>query len=550
MTLHPQAVYLVPQETARVAHATFPRGSPFMRMRDGLGMIYDDHTFAALYPSQGQPAYSPFRLALTLVMQFAEHLSDRQAADAVRSRIDWKYALALELTDPGFDASVLSEFRTRIVVGSAEQYLLDTLLALFRDQGLLKARGTQRTDSTHVLAAVRDLNRRELVGETLRAALNSLAVVAPEWLTSVVPVSWYDRYAERCEEYRLPDAQAKRQQLAVQIGTDGFGLLSAITDPAAPTWLSDVPAVAVLRQVWAQQFVGPAPSVRWRTAEETPARGTMIASPYDPEARYGTKRNTEWVGYKVHITETCEPDAPLVVTQVTTTPGTTPDGSVLEQIQADLAAHEVTPNTHLVDTGYVDGEGIVRSAQTYRIALVGPVPPDTSWQARQKVGYAASDFQIDWSARRAVCPQGQVSTGWKAGPDRHDHAQVKISFPEAVCGSCAARPACTRATTAGREITVRPELEHTALQVARRQQQSAEWKATYNRRAGIEGSLSQGVRRCGLRRSRYIGLQKTHLQHGLTAVALNIVRVVQWLNEVPRAQTRRSAFARLAPAVR
>jgi transposase len=249
MTLRPQAVYLVPEETARVARVAFPRGSMFMRMRECLGMIYDDQTFAALYPVQGQPATSPFRLALTLVMQFAEHLSDRQAADAVCSRIDWKYALALELTDSGFDASVLSEFRTRLIRGSAEQRLLDTLLTLFRDQGLLKARGTQRTDSTHVLAAVRDLNRLELVGETLRAALNSLAVVAPERLTAVVPAAWYDRHAERCEEYRLPDAAAKRQRLAVEIGTDGFALLAAIADPAAPAWLGDVPAVAVLYQV-------------------------------------------------------------------------------------------------------------------------------------------------------------------------------------------------------------------------------------------------------------------------------------------------------------
>lgn len=247
MTLHPQAVYLVPDETARVARAAFPQGSTFMHMRDCLGMIYDDQTFAALYPVQGQPTYSPFRLALTSVMQFAEHLSDRQAADAVRSRIDWKYALGLELTDPGFDASVLSEFRTRIVVGSAERHLLDTLLMLFRDQGLLKARGTQRTDSTHVLAAVRDLNRLELVGETLRTALNNLAVVAPDWLTTVVPASWYDRYAERCEEYRLPDAHAKRQKLAVEIGADGFALLEAIDDQGAPRWMAEVPAVGVLR---------------------------------------------------------------------------------------------------------------------------------------------------------------------------------------------------------------------------------------------------------------------------------------------------------------
>ncbi len=178
MSLQPQVVYLIPEATARIAQAAFPNGNVFMRMRDRLGMIYDDLTFAPLFPVRGQPAESPFRLALTLVMQFAENLTDAQAADAVRARLDWKYALGLELSDPGFDASVLSEFRSRLIAGGAEQVLLDTMLTLFRDQGLLKPRGKQRTDSTHVVAAIHALNRLECVGETLRHALNSLAVVA------------------------------------------------------------------------------------------------------------------------------------------------------------------------------------------------------------------------------------------------------------------------------------------------------------------------------------------------------------------------------------
>src|SRR3954454_19667221 len=147
-----------------------------MRMRNELGAVYDDRMFASLYPARGQPAHSPWRLALVTVLQFAEGLSDRQAADAVRGRIDWKYALGLELADPGFDFSILCEFRARLVAGRLEQGLLDTmLLARLRERGLLKARGRQRTDSTHVLAAVRAVNRLESVVETLRAALNALA---------------------------------------------------------------------------------------------------------------------------------------------------------------------------------------------------------------------------------------------------------------------------------------------------------------------------------------------------------------------------------------
>lgn len=182
MSLQPSPIEPVPEETARVAEAAFPRGHAYMRLREELGVLYRDTDFRALFSDVGQPAESPWRLALVLVMQYAEGLSDRQAADAVRDRIAWKYALGLELTDPGFDASVLSEFRARLVAGNAEYRLLDLLLARCKAAGLVKARGKARTDSTHVLAATRALNRLETVGETMRHALNTLASVAPDWL--------------------------------------------------------------------------------------------------------------------------------------------------------------------------------------------------------------------------------------------------------------------------------------------------------------------------------------------------------------------------------
>src|SRR5947209_3236889 len=182
MSMHPQPIPAIPEETVRVARAVLPKSNVFLLMRDELGTLYSDEDFADLFPTRGQPAEAPWRLALVTIFQFAEHLSDRAAADAVRGRIDWKYALSLELTDPGFDHTVLSEFRTRLLIGGAERRLLDLLVQCARDRGLLKARGRQRTDSTHVLAAVRALNRVELVTETMRHALTVLAVLAPEWL--------------------------------------------------------------------------------------------------------------------------------------------------------------------------------------------------------------------------------------------------------------------------------------------------------------------------------------------------------------------------------
>ncbi|HEV2126601.1 MAG TPA: IS1182 family transposase [Chloroflexota bacterium] len=547
MSLQPRVVYLVPEETARVARAAFPHGTNrYMRRRDTLGTIFDDQHFIHLFSHTGQPAVSPYRLALVTIMQFAEGLSDQQAADAVRTRIDWKYALSLELTDPGFDSSVLSEFRSRLLAGGAEQVLFETLLTLLREQGLLKRRSRQRTDSTHVLAAVQALNRLELVGETMRAALNSLAVVAPKWLRTFAPPDWFDRYTARCEEYRLPDAETQRQALGQTIGGDGFHLLQAVYAPDAPACLASVPAVDILRQVWVQQYYGPQ-HVAWRTPEDSPPTAQVICSPYDLDARYGTKRDTTWIGYQVHVTETCEPDAPHLITDVTTTSATMLDVATTPAIQQTLADHDRLPSVHLMDAGSIDAEHLVTSQREHQVTICGPVMPETSWQARAGTGYAASAFQIDWARQQATCPQGAVSTGWKTSTDRNGNAVVKIAFPATRCASCPARSACTRARTAGRELTVRTEAAHTALQAARKQQLTAAFWQTYATRAGIEGTLSQGIRRCDLRQARYSGAAKTRLQHLLIATALNLIRAVNWLCETSRAATRTSRFAALAP---
>ena len=298
MSLKPQPIGTVPELTAFVARAAFPDGTTHTRLRDELGTLYEDRDFAGLFPDRGQPALAPWRLAMVTLMQFLEDLSDRQAADAVRSRIDWKYALGLELTDPGFDFSVLCEFRARLVAGGAEQLLLEAMLETCKARGLIKARGKQRTDSTHALAAIRTLNRLELVGETMRAALNSLATAAPQWLRSCVPPEWFDRYAHRVEESRLPKGEPARYAHGEAIGADGFRLLEAVDGADAPRWLGEVPAVMILRRVWLCQYYLDEGRVRWRKAADLPPAGRRIDSPYDPEATFGNKRSTTWTGYK------------------------------------------------------------------------------------------------------------------------------------------------------------------------------------------------------------------------------------------------------------
>lgn len=549
MSLDAPLGYVIPDETARVARAAFPKGNRYILMRDALGPIFTNPEFADLFPKDGAPAEAPAQLALITVMQFAEGLADRQAADAVRGRIDWKYALALELTDPGFDASVLCDFRTRLLAGGAEQRLFETMLVLFKEQGLLKARGRQRTDATHVLAAVHVLNRLECIGETLRHALNSLASSAPDWLRAWVPPRWFERYGRRIEEYRLPDAKADRYALAEAWGADGRELLTRVYLAEEEPALRELAAVQTLRLVWLQQFYAvPAEEpMRWRVADDLPPAPLLINTPYDIEARFSKKRETTWVGYKVHLTETCDDETPHLITDVTTTPATTADNSLPGQIQQQLATRGLSPAEHLVDAGYVCADNLLTSQQE-GIDLVGPTPPEPGWRAKAGEGFAGSCFVLDWEAAIATCPQGKTSVRWQSQADHEGRPSVAIRFAKADCRVCASRVPCLGTAKGPRSLLVHEQAHYEALHSARQRQRTDAFTETYADRAGIEGTISQGVRRCELRRTRYIGLAKTRLMHFLVAAALNFLRVAAWLAEEPQARTRRSAFAALAPA--
>jgi transposase len=544
MSLHPHAVDPIPPDTARIARAAFRRGSPVMRMRDEIGALFTDEMFASLFPTRGRPVESPWRLALVCVLQYVEGLSDRQAADAVRARIDWKYGLSLELTDPGFDASVLSEFRTRLVAGGLEQQLLDAMLAHFQEHKLLKARGKQRTDSTHVLAAIRAVNRLECVGETLRATLNSLAVVAPDWLRAHSDPAWVERYGPRVDDTRLPDKPEARRALAETIASDGYQLLEAVYAPDAPAWLREVPAVQTLRRVWVERFYRDDAGAHERgDAEGRPPSAGMISSPYDPDARYASKRSTSWTGYKVHLSETCDDDLPRLITHIETAVGPAADGDATPTIHRALTAKGLPPRLHIVDTGYLDADLLLASRTDYGVELLGPTRRDQRWQARAKEGFGLAAFVIDWERRRATCPQGRESLQWKERVDVRGNDSIYIRFAKADCLPCPHHPQCTKADR--RSIAIRPRAQYEALRERRATQETDAFAQEYARRAGIEGTISQGVRAFDLRRAKYIGAAKTHLQHVLTAAAIDFVRVAQWLDDVPLAKTRRSSFVKL-----
>jgi transposase len=542
----------VPDDTARVARAAFRTRNPYLILRDRLGTLFTDADFADLYPKRGQPAYAPWRLALVTLMQFREGLSDRQAAEAVRARIDWKYLLALDLADPGFDRSVLCEFRGRLLGNTAVDRLLARVLDAAREDGLLKARGRQRTDSTHVLAAIRSLNRLELLAETLRAALNDIAVVAPDWLRALVPPEWHERYDRRIEDMRLPEVGSKRDAFVSQVGADGFRLLNALAGADAPPAAAALPAVETLRRVWTRHFERPKDG-QDGGAQLRPVQGRgpgdRLESPYDTEARFRTKANTTWTGYMVHFTETCDAGAPRLVIHADTTPANVHDALRTAPIHAALAAKDLAPSEHLVDSAYVSADHIITAHRQHGIALVGPGRPDLSWQSHTEGAFTAADFTVDWDRQKARCPEGKDSAGWYKDVKRPgQRARIRAQFRAADCGNCASRSRCTRTQTPnqGRVLAILPRDEHDALAAARARGRTAEGRRLYAQRQGIESTMSQAVRAFGLRQTRYRGLAKTGLQHVATAAAINLDRIAAWFGGRPIAPTRISRFAALA----
>jgi transposase len=377
MRLRPEPLPPIPDTTAAAVRAAFPKGNLYVDLRAEFGTLYNDQLFADLYPPTGRPVeVPPWRLALVVVMQYMEGLTDRQAADAVWRCMDWKYALSLDLHDPGFDFTLLHDFRERLRTHDAAQRVLDTFLTTCKARGWIKARGTQRTDSTHVLAAIRTLHRVECVLEALHDALNQLSAAEPVWVQHHVPLDWYTRYGLRSDQTRLPKGASKRAAFARQIGADGYHLLDAVWAAESAPYGRTLPALEALRQLWVQQYyrctVPGLEDLRWRTTDAQPPAAVRLTSPYDLDARYCTKRDTQWVGYKLHLSETCEPEQPDLITQVLTTPSTTPDCTMGPPLVQDLAARDLLPGTHLLDSGYVDADFLVTAQQQYQIDVVGP----------------------------------------------------------------------------------------------------------------------------------------------------------------------------------
>jgi len=354
-----------------------------MQLRDALGPIYADADFADLFPKRGRAAESPWRLALVTVLQALENLSDRQAAEMVRGRLDWKYALSLPLADKGFDANILTDFRQRLVEHAAQDRLLEPILRVCRQHGWLKAGGKQRTASTWVIANARGLSSLESVGESLRAALNE----------------------------------------------------------QAPQSVQACPSLARLQQIWNQHFEQVAGLIRWRDGPCVESAERVI-SPYETDARASRKRETEWVGYKVHLTETCgEEEAVHLIVQAEITAATRQDVEETMPLLGDLQARDLVPEVRLVDSGYVSGEVLASHAQL-SIELMGPLKQEGGWQ--HETGYGLSAFQVDWDKQQMRCPQGYLSQNWCPGRHNRGEEVIRVSFSAVTCHACPVKELCTK----------------------------------------------------------------------------------------------------------
>jgi transposase len=287
--------------------------------------------------------------------------------------------------------------------------------------------------------------------------------------------------------------------------------------------------------------------MRWRTGAETIRAAASIESPYDPQAKYSRKDTTKWTGYKVHLSETCDECLPRLITNVHTTASTTQDVACTAHIQEALCRKGVLPSRHFVDAGYVDADLLVQSAEKYGIELFGPTRNNSSWQSRTG-GFDATQFEIDWNSQQAVCPAGKRSVQWLNGKIEGQYSRqvVRVKFGRKDCLNCENRDKCVRSKAGGARQLLLPSKElYFALNKARSMFSNEKGQSEYRQRAGIEGTLSQGIRRGTIRRSRYIGLAKTHLQEIATATGINILRAINFLNEKPTAKPRISRFAKL-----
>ena len=538
MSLRHQSLGPVPEEIQRWAeHNT---GNEIVAFANQFSDTFDWDDFSEMYSALGQPAIHPVILATISILQMMENLSDRQAIEAVNTRLDWKYILRQGLGRVSFDHTSLVRFRNRLCQAGLEDLILNKLLHASEERGLLK-HWKQRTDGTHVCANIRNLNRVERIHEALRFALNAIIKECPEWFMRINEHNWCEKYDRPAYNFKAPKNEKKRDNLVLEMGRDGFKLLQLIDSSGLP----ELSAVEILRKIWEQQFIEEGSGVVLRTNDQSPAPAERIISPHDTDARCGRKDTKTWMGYKVHITETCEDTAPRLITNVEATAATVDDTEMLAQIHDSLRSKGLKPERHLVDAGYTDSDTMYRSERQLGITVVGPSRQGNSWQAAEGKGFDLPNFKIDFQKREAVCPNGVISRHWY---DRTDEKSVLVKFDKESCLKCPFRSDCTKSAKGPRTLVIKIGELFQYLAECRLRETTTEFKKEYAQRSGIEGTHSQAVRRSGLRFARYSGLAKTRLQALLTCAGLNVLRLANWLLQKPLSRTRQTRMKKLSMA--
>jgi len=523
VSLQPTWSEQIPEDTALLGQALLAEDDVYRLVGDQVQEKLSVKMFVTMYSALGRGAIHLIVMSLVTIFQFLENIPDRVAADWARKRIDWKYALHVPLTWLGFHYSDLSRFRKRLLEHGLERLVFECVLEWVRSLGFLKKHGKQRTDSTHVLGNVARLSRLELVWETLRVALRAMKKKASKWYEGVIPAVFDHAYRERQSSWQLSatDVAAEMQKA----GADGYCLLDVL-EQQAPQEVSELPEVKTLRQVLSQQFECQEGQVQVR---KPPIKGKgVIQSPHESETRFSKKRSTEWVGYKVQVSETANSDEDNFVTDIETVDANDDDSEAVDGIHRRLQERGLEPNKHYADQGYISGANIAHSAER-GIELVGRVAADTSTKAK---GFKQSDFVLDFEHKIATCPNGQTSVSWLERPQEDGYVGVHVLFRHK-CDGCPYRAECAPGKS-GRSLEISPY--YAQITTRRAEMTTSEFKEDMKHRPAIEGTISEMVRKHGLRRARYRGKSKVRLQHLFTGAAVNLKRLARALEAQRRSK--------------
>ena len=478
----------------------------------------------ALYcPENGRPPIDPVLLCGVTLLQFMEKVADRRASEQVVYHLGWKYALDLELDDDGFHSTVLVYFRDRLEEKKAERLIFDGVVDLLIELGLVKRKGKQRLDSTHIVGYVKAMSWMECALETLRLALEDLE---HEVGNKERPEFWsrlWEFYVEGNLDWRLSKIeQANRHR---QCGRDMRDLLEWI-GPENPK-LAEREAMKLLRRVFTEQFE----VVEGKLELITQRPPRAVHNPHDPDAHYADKNTKQWIGYKVHVTETVDPQEPIkkkgepaehFITEMFTTEAAQDEmAGLTEVLKREQEHHEIIPEAMYTDAGYVT-EHTLTQAEQNGIKLLGPTRPDP-----HKGPYNSDAFQVDVDKRQAVCPQGNLSSQCSRIKDNYQGTEYYRIEWASQCDRCPVQKQCTHSKSGRRTLVV--GLRHDLVEQRRREMKQSGFSKSMHPRNGIEGTHSELVRGHGMRQTKYRGLNRVGLSHYFMGAACNVKRYINLL---------------------